>query len=218
VNKTIASTLALAAIAASTAPLFATTKGLNQIVTPDIQPQGVLSVSYQQQDPSIGNPSQIQLELGITKRFEVALFQGFKPADEVLNAEYGIIQGKQWLLSTGFSGYSTQYPHPAPYLVAGYQSGNAYLMAGVQQTQVVAGQLGGWYNQQQTQAIVGAAYHVSPRMLLQVDYQAGESNFATAGFTYSVTPQLSLNPALYYANSAPQNLYGYAVLTWNVQL
>lgn len=206
-------------LAASTAPLHATTKGLNQIVTPDIQPAGQLSVSYQQQDANIANPSELQLELGLTPRFELAYFQGLDPGEEILNAEYGIIQSKQCLLSAGFAGYSSRYPHPAPYVEAGYITGATYLMAGAEQVQLAqTNATGASYNQQQTQSIFGAAYRVSPRVLLQVDYQSGEQNSLTGGFTYSVTPELNFNPAIYYSNGDPHNVYGYAVLTWNIQL
>jgi len=44
-RNTIAS---IAVVAGLTAPAFATTKGLNQIVTPDVQPFGILSLSVQQ--------------------------------------------------------------------------------------------------------------------------------------------------------------------------
>ena len=211
--------VAFAIVLLTISPSFSTTKGLNQIVTPDIQPQGSLSVSYQQQDPNIGNPSELQFELGITKRFEAALFQGLKPGEEILNVEYGIIQGKQFLLSTGFAGYSSRYPHPAPYVEAGYQTGNAYLMAGIEQSQIVSRDaLGPTYNQQQTQAILGAAYHATPRLLVQFDYQSGESNSLTGGLTYTITPTLTFNPAIYYSNSEPHNIYGYSVLSWNIQM
>jgi len=48
---TVAFALALAA-----APAFATTRGLNQIVTPDVQPLGILLVSFQQQGPQHRRP------------------------------------------------------------------------------------------------------------------------------------------------------------------
>jgi len=57
----------------------ATIVGLNQIVTPDIQPTGVLALSAQVQHPLIGNSEMVQFELGVTPRFEVAWFQDFKP-------------------------------------------------------------------------------------------------------------------------------------------
>src|SRR5438067_8135235 len=45
---------------------FATTKGLSQIVTPDLQPEGDLSLSLQIQDKRIANPYELQAELGLT--------------------------------------------------------------------------------------------------------------------------------------------------------
>ncbi len=56
---------------------FATTKGLSQIVTPDLQPEGDLSLSLQIQDKRIANPYQLQAEMGLTKWAEVAVFRGF---------------------------------------------------------------------------------------------------------------------------------------------
>lgn len=195
----------------------ATTKGLNQIVTPDVQPAGVLSVSFQQVDPNIANRYQAQIELGLTKRFEVAAFQGFSPGEQILNAEYGIIQRKDVLLSTGFANYSTKGSAPQPYLEAGYTKGNTYLMAGA--IRAIAEETGGdgsVRNPHQIQTILGAAYHVTPRTLLQLDYQAGSGNFATAGFTYNITPLLQVNPSAYLSNSSPRKTYGYVVLTWNI--
>ncbi|MDR3710065.1 MAG: hypothetical protein P4L33_17355 [Capsulimonadaceae bacterium] len=218
-KKAFSVILAVTALSLLAAPAHATTKGLNQIVTPDIQPQGALSISYQQQDPNIANPSELQLELGITKRFEIAYFQGFKPTEEIANVEYGLIQSQNFLLSTGFAGYSSRYPHPAPYLEGGYYIGNAGFMLGVEQVQNANVRPGGsTFNQQQTQAILGADYHVSPRLMVQFDYQTGDSNSVTGGFTYAVTPSLSFNPSLYYSNGDPHNYYGYAVLSWTVQV
>ena len=58
---------------------FATTKGLSQIVTPDLEPQGDFSLSFQIQDKRIANPYQLQAELGLTDWGEVAVFRGFQP-------------------------------------------------------------------------------------------------------------------------------------------
>jgi hypothetical protein len=207
-----------AALMLAAVPAFATTKGLNQIVTPDVMPKGVLSVSYQEQDPNIANREEVQLELGVTKRLEFALFQGYAPNEFILNGEYGIVQQKHFLLSTGFANYSSMGSSPQPYLEAGYLRGNTYLMAGATYVIVQDQGIGGTVrNYHQTQAILGAAYRTDPRLLLQVDYQGGSGNFATAGFTYNITPQLQLNPSLYYANAPGHAVYGYAVLTWNIQ-
>ena len=57
---------------------FGTTKGLSQIVTPDLQGEGDLSLSLQIQDKRIANPYQLQAEMGLTKWGEVAVFRGFR--------------------------------------------------------------------------------------------------------------------------------------------
>ena len=45
----------------------ATTKGLSQIVTPNLQDLGDLFLSLQIQDKRIANPYQLQAEIGFTK-------------------------------------------------------------------------------------------------------------------------------------------------------
>src|SRR6202007_3196228 len=65
----------------------ATTKGLSQIVTPDLQEEGDLSLSLQIQDKRIANPYQLQAELGLTKWAEVAVFRAFQPDDWILSTE-----------------------------------------------------------------------------------------------------------------------------------
>jgi len=202
----LAAVLAAAILLAAAASASATTKGLNQIVTPDVQPVGQLSLSYQQQDPFIGNPSQVQYELGFTPRFEVALLAGLDPGAQVLETELGVIQKAPYLLSTGFLNWSTRGSAPQPYLEGGYYFKRHELMAG-------AIRVGN-----QTETILGYGYQAFPRLLLQLDYQSGNENSATAGFNYSITPALQLNPAIYISNSSPHAVHGYAVLTWNVQL
>jgi hypothetical protein len=50
----------------SAASSFASTQGLNQIATPDMPPEGDLSLSFQAQGQKLGNPYQIQAEMGLT--------------------------------------------------------------------------------------------------------------------------------------------------------
>jgi hypothetical protein len=195
-----------AVIAASVllvSPLLATTKGLNQIVTPDIQPLGVLSVSFQAQHAAIGNSLQAQFELGITNRIEVALLQGLKPGHLTGGVEYGIVQKKSFLLSTGFLGPWTGN-ELQPFLEAGYLHGKNYFI------------LGGIHQNDRTQALLGWSHRLNPQLQLAIDYQKGSDNFATVGFTYNFTRTLQINPALYVSNSSPHHVFGYAVLTWNV--
>ena len=87
------------------ASALATTKGLSQIVTPDVQPQGDLSLSFQWQGKEIANPYEFQAELGITRSFEVAIFQGVQPSETIFGCEVALVQKDPWLslrvLSTG---------------------------------------------------------------------------------------------------------------------
>jgi hypothetical protein len=191
-------------LALTSAFVCATTKGLNQIVTPDLQPVGQFSLSLQYQNPAIGNSLQTQYELGVTKQFEVALFNGNKPGEQVLATEVGLIQQKEWLVSAGFLGWSTRGDQPSPFVETGYYKGNWKLMAGVQRT----GKL--------NLPVAGVGYQVNPDLLLQADYLAGSSNYITAGFNYNITKTLSINPAMYVANAGGHKVYPYAVLTWNV--
>ncbi len=197
--------LAVAVLACSVSPAVATTKGLNQIVTPDIQPPGQLSISFQRQDGAIGNPNQLQLELGLTKRAEIALFQGLSPSQTSLHAEVGLVQTDPWLLSVGFSNWSSGNS-PQFYTLGGWYHGGHEAMAGAIRVS------------DHTEAILGYAYQLTPRLQLAGDYQSGPGNSLTAGFTYSLRPDLSLNPALYLTNDEPRRLRGYVVLTWSVQV
>ncbi len=203
----------------SALPALATTKGLNQIVTPDVQPDGVLSLSLQQQDPDIANRYEAQIELGLTKRFEIAIFQGASPPEQVANAEYAVVAQGPYLLSTGFFNWTTQGSAPQPYLEGGYYKGNTKAMLGIARVVTEQPDVAGLIqNKHQYQAILGCGYQINPRTLIQLDYQSGTANSATAGFTYNVTPQLQFNPALYVSNAAGHKVWGYAVLTWNINL
>ncbi len=212
----------LAAFTLAAAPAFATTKGLNQIVTPDVQPFGILSVSFQQQDPNIANRYEVQAEIGITRRFEVAVFQGHSPPEQVANAEYAVVQNgpnQPYLLSAGFFNWTTKGSAPQPYAEGGYYKGNTQLMLGLASVIVQHPDVAGLVqNSHQAQAILGYGYRVHPRVLLQLDYQSGTANSATAGLTYSITPQLQFNPAVYVSNAEGHKVWGYAVLTWNVDV
>jgi hypothetical protein len=82
-NKTLGLSLAIVvtifSVISNGPRSFATTKGLSQIVTPDLEPQGDFSLSFQIQDKRIANPYQLQGELGLTDWSEVAVFRGFQP-------------------------------------------------------------------------------------------------------------------------------------------
>ena len=98
----------------------ATIVGLNQIVTPEIQPAGILAMSAQVQHPLIGNSQQLQLELGLTPRFEVAWFQGLTPGEGVFSTELNLVHAGPHLLTVGAVNGSTRGGDPQPVVEYGY--------------------------------------------------------------------------------------------------
>lgn len=185
-----------------TPPARATTKGLNQIVTPDIQPAGQLSISAQAQDARIANPQELQFELGVTPRLEFSYFQGLRPREEVLGTEVGLVQNGPHLLSAGILNWSTRGGGAQPFLEYGYYAARDHFMAGV----IDAGR--------RTEGIYGYSRQLTPRLQFAADYQSGPGNAVTAGFTYNLTDALQINPALYLGNTRPHPRMGYLVLTW----
>lgn len=181
---------------------FATTKGLSQIVTPDLQKPADFSLSFQAQDSSIGNPYQLQAELGITPWLEGAVFRGFDPGEWIFGTEIGLIQHEPYLLSTGFINLSTIDGKPQPFLETGYYTEHHKWIAGAVVVKAKAQLLLGW------------AYDYDLHWRAQIDYQSGNENFMTCGFTYTLNDQFQFNPALYIGNAKEHSLEGYIVLTY----
>jgi hypothetical protein len=186
---------------------FATTKGLSQIVTPELQKEGDLSLSLQIQDKRIANPYELQAEMGLTKWAEVAVFRGFQPDDWIFATEFGLLTKEPYLLSVGFVNWS---PHlnvdPQPYIEAGYCTEHHKVFGGA----VHAGY--------KNEAILGYAYDFNKQWRVQVDFQSGRENSSTIGFTWNITPDFQVNPALYFANYHPDRLMGYIVFTYTFHL
>jgi hypothetical protein len=186
---------------------FATTKGLSQIVTPDLQDEGDLSLSLQIQDKRIANPYELQAEMGLTKWAEVAVFRGFQPDDWIMGTEIGILTKKPFLLSAGFVNWS---PHlnvdPQPYIEAGYY------------TEHHKGIIGAIHAGYKNELILGYAYDFNKTWRAQVDFQSGKENSSTIGFTCNLTRDFQFNPALYFSNDDPRRLFGYIVFTYTFHL
>ncbi len=184
-----------------------TTKGLSQIVTPDLQAPGDFSLSFQAQSERIANPFQLQGELGLTNWAEIAVFKGFKPNELIFGTEFGLIQKEPYLLSVGFVNWS---PHshvdPQPYLEAGYYTEHHKFIAGAIHV--------GYRNE----AILGYAYDFNKQWRAQVDFQSGSGNSATLGFTWNITPDFQTNPAIYITNDRPHDILGYVVFTYTFHL
>jgi hypothetical protein len=188
------------------APTRATTKGLSQIVTPDLQEAGQLTVSGQAQESAIGNPWQLQAELGLTDWAEVAAFQGFSPNERFAAAEFGILRTQPLLLSSGFVAWSTKGDSPQPFLEAGWYLEHAKWVGGVLRA-------GG-----HTEMLMGFAWDFNPRWRAQLDYQAGRDNASTFGITWTPNERWQLNPAVYRENGAGHALRGYFVASYSLQL
>ena len=187
--------------------VMATTKGLSQIVTPDLQPEGDLSLSLQIQDKRIANPYQLQAEMGLTKWAEVAVFRGFQPDEWIFGTEIGLLTKEPYLLSVGFVNWS---PHldvdPQPYIEAGYYTEHHKFIVGA----IRAGS--------RNEAILGWAYDFNQTWRAQLDFQSGSGNSVTAGFTCNLTRDLQFNPAIYVTNDSPHHVLGYIVFTYTFHL
>jgi hypothetical protein len=184
----------------------ATTKGLNQIVTPDIQPEGQLSLSFQAQSRQIANPYELQGELGLTKWLEAALFQGISPQEQIFGTLVGLVEREPFLLSTGFVNWSTKRQKPQPFLEAGYYTEHDKFIGGPIQVE------------KRTEVMAGWAHDFNATWRVQLDFQSGADNFSTAGFACNVTERFQFNPAVYVSNDTPHHVYGYVVLTYTVTL
>ncbi len=184
-------------------PARATIVGLNQIVTPDIQPAGMLALSAQFENSAIGNSQQFQAELGLLPRFEVAWFQGVTPGEGLFSTELNLLQRGPHLLSAGLINWSTRGGDPQPVLEYGYYTGTDHFI------------IGSIYASQEAELLLGYRRQLTEKIQLSADFQSGSANSTTLGVVYNFTPALSINPALYRTNSHPHHIFGYIVLTWN---
>ncbi len=197
----------LVAFALVASPALATTKGLSQIVTPDLQNAGDLSLSFQAQSLHIANPYELQAELGLNQFAEVAVFRGLRPDEYIFGTEIGLLTKEPYLLSTGFVNWS---PHshvdPQPFLEAGYYTEHHKLIAGA----IHAGY--------RNQAILGWAWDFNKTWRAQIDFQSGAGNSSTMGFTWNISRDLQVNPAIYFPNYHPERVLGYIVFTYTFHL
>jgi hypothetical protein len=186
---------------------LATTKGLSQIVTPDLQPEGDLSLSFQAQSERIGNPYELQAELGLTKWAEVAVFKGFKPNELIFGTELGLIQKEPYLVSIGFVNWSPHsHVNPQPFIETGYYTEHHKFIVGATHVDF------------RNEAILGYAYDFNETWRAQVDFQSGSGNSSTIGVTCNLTRDFQVNPAIYVANDSPHHVLGYMVFTYTFHL
>jgi hypothetical protein len=186
---------------------YPTTKGLSQIVTPDLQAPGDLSLSFQAQSERIANPYELQAEMGLTNWAEFAVFQGLKPSEQIFGTELGLLTREPYLLSIGFVNWS---PHsqvdPQPFLEGGYYT---------EHNKFIVGAIHAGYK---NEALLGYAYDFNKTWRVQVDFQSGSENSTTFGFTWNITDDFQMNPALYINNGPGHDLFGYVVFTYTFHL
>ena len=119
----------------------------------------------------------------------------------------GILTKEPYLLSVGFVNWS---PHldvdPQPYIEAGYYT---------EHHKIIVGAIHADYK---NEAILGYAYDFNKQWRVQVDFQSGKENSSTIGFTWNITPDLQVNPAIYFANYHPERIMGYVVFTYTFHL
>ncbi len=170
-------------------------------------PEGDLSLSFQVQGQRLGNPYQVQAEMGLTKWFEIAIFKGFEPNELIFGTEIGLRTKEPYLLAIGFSNWS---PHshvdPQPYIEAGYWGEHHKFTAGVAHADF------------RNEAILGYAYDFNDTWRVQVDFQSGSGNSSTIGFVWSINDDFQVNPAIYVTNDRPHEVLGYISLTYTLHL
>jgi hypothetical protein len=185
-------------------PARATIVGLNQIVTLDIQTAGVLSLSAQAEHPALGNSQQVQFELGLLPRLEVGWFLGLKPTEGLFSAELNLVQRGPHLLTVGVVNWSTLGGAAQPLVEYGYYADKDHFVAG-------AIRVGG-----HTELLLGYRRQLTDSVAFSTDFQSGPDNSTTVGLSCNLTPNLSVNPALYWTNASRHHLFGYLVVTYNL--
>lgn len=190
-------------VGGAVAPPLQATTGWDQIVTPDLQPEGKLTLSFQLEDRKLGNPYLLQAEMGLTKWAEVAVFRGFDPDEWIFGTEIALRREEPWLLSIGFVNWS---PHtnvdPQPFIVAGYYCNQHKVIAGATHVNY------------RHEALLGYAYSFNDSLQVQVDWQSGSGNSSTLGVTWNVTPKLSITPAIFVTNDSPHEVLGFFTVSY----
>ena len=101
-------------------PAQATAKGLSQIVTPDLQPEGNLSLSLQLRINA--SPTLTRRRLSSVSRIG-RRSPSFRDStnEEIFGTEIGLLRKEPYLLSIGFVNWSPRsHVDPQPYIEGGY--------------------------------------------------------------------------------------------------
>ena len=107
-------------------------------------------------------------------------------------------------------GFVNWSPHsdvdPQPFIEAGYYTEHHKFIAGATHVDF------------RNEAILGYAYDFNETWRVQVDWQSGSGNSSTIGFTWNITRDFQVNPAIYVTNDSPHEVLGYVVFTYTFHL
>jgi len=202
-DKRIGFAAVIMTILVALAPSSPATTGWVQVETPDLQPEGELALSFQLEEAKLGNPYLLQAEMGLTKWAELAVFRGFDPDEWIFGTEIGLRTQEPWLLSIGFANWSPlQNVDPEPYIVAGYYRNHHKIIAGATHVDY------------RHEALLAYAYNFNDSWQVQVDWQSGSGNSSTIGFTWNITPRVSITPAIFVTNDTPHEVLGFLTLSY----
>ena len=74
------------------------------------------------------------------------------------------------------------------------------------------------YANREPELLLGYRRQLSDALQASADFQSGSDNALTLGLVYNFTPELSVNPAVYWTNAHPHHAFGFIVFTWNFTL
>ncbi len=63
--------------------------------------------------------------------------------------------------------------------------------------------------------LAGYAYQINDKYQVMTDCEGGTGNFTSLGFTYSATPNFTINPALYFSNDHFDQVSPYIVFSYS---
>ena len=111
------------------------------------------------------------------------------------------------VVTIGFVNWSPRsHVDPQPYIEAGYYTEHHKFI------------VGGIHADYKNEVILGYAYDFNKQWRVQVDFQSGKENSSTIGFTWNITPDFQMNPALYVTNDKSHELIDYVVFTYTLHL
>ena len=185
---------------------FADENGSSQIVTPQVLPAGVATVTFKGTESRFDRPWRLVTEAGVTDKITVGYTHRFAPKGDSLSVEAALFQYKNCQVSAGVLNWSLTHGRAQPFFEEGGSRGK------------LGWTLGGLYGSRRFEPLVGVSYPLGRRVTLLVDHQGGEENASTVGLNYAVSPTLSVKPAVYVSNCSDHHASAFLSLSWRTRL